>query len=206
MTINIPKAWERRFKEKINCQSMNLPLKMWLSSFLRVLDKNTIILDSGCGTGEKAYYIYKRGLKVIGIDSSASAIAFAKKNIHGPEFFKKDCIRTGFKPNSFGAIVSIAVLHCFMKRERLKYIRELRRLLSPGGYLFVLVLSSDDTTKSREKEIEKGTFIQSNGIPFHLFTNEEIVSLFNNFKIIELKHHKKKTDKGVMACYTLIMS
>ena len=205
MMINIPKAWERRFKEKIGCQSMDLPLKRWLGGFLKLLDKKAIILDSGCGTGEKADYIYKKGFKVIGIDSSASAIAFAKKHFSGPKFFKKDCIRTGFKPNAFGAIVSIAVMHCFMKRERLEYIRELRRLLLPSGYLFVLVLSSDDTTKSREKENEKGTFIQSNSIPFHLFTNEEIISLFKKFKIIELKHHKKKIKKDIMACYTLIM-
>lgn len=183
---------------------MELSLKRWLGRFLKIIASGSTILDSGCGTGEKAGYINKRGFRVIGIDTSASAIHFAQKQFSDVRFINENCIKTRFKPDSFNAVISIAVLHCFLKKERLQYIKELIRILSPGGYLFILVLSKTDTTKSKGKEIEENTFLSPTGILFHLFEKKELEALFKRFKIIEIKHHTKKSNIETMACYTLI--
>jgi 2-polyprenyl-3-methyl-5-hydroxy-6-metoxy-1,4-benzoquinol methylase len=72
--------------------------------------KGKTVLDAGCGTGELAGLIAKKGAKmVVGIDYSKDAILAAQKNWRAPnlEFFQKDInqIKEKFSPADFAMIL-----------------------------------------------------------------------------------------------------
>lgn len=204
MKIDVVKAWNEKFKNDIKNQGFGLFLKRKLNDFLKIIDKDSRILDLGCGAGEKTFYIAKQGFDVIGIDSSREAINYAKKKFSGIKFYERNVLSTKFKGESFDAIVSIAVFHCFLKEDRKKYVKEINRILKSGGFLFQLVLSSEDEIMKAGKEIENNTYLQKTA-PFHLFAEKEIREYFPNFEFLDFKHHIKKANKKKIAVYTMTL-
>lgn len=188
---------------------MNPLLRFTLNKFLNLLKEGSKILDLGCGEGDKTNYIAGKGFKVIGVDLSKTAIKSAKKNFKNVTFLIRDITNTKLPSNSFDAITSLAVYHTLIVKDRKLYIKEIQRLLKKGGLLFQSFLSSKDETFRKGKEIEKNTFLQKSGIIFHLFTEKEIKEDFKDFKILHLKHHKKRIIKDGkklnIACYTIIL-
>lgn len=89
--------WEKIYED--------IPLEKipWRSApatwFYEFVDGGTIpanaVLELGCGTGEKAIYLAKRGFDVVGIDISQTAIKHARKTtrIEGIEGIKKKILR-----------------------------------------------------------------------------------------------------------------
>jgi len=205
MGIDVKPSWNKKFKENVKNQQFDLFLKRRINAFLKSLNQNSKILDLGCGNGEKAHYIGKLGFNVVGIDASEEAINYAKKNFPAVKFYKKDALSTKFKENSFDAIISIAVFHCFLEKDRKKYIKEINRILKKRGLIFQLVLSYKDETMKSGKEIENNTFLQKLGTPFHLFTKKELEEYFHNFKFFNFKHHKKLINKRQIAVYTMTL-
>ena len=203
--LNVVKAWNENFKKNIRHQQFGMFLKRRLNMFLKKLKRNSKILDLGCGNGEKANYIFRQNFQVVGVDSSKEAIDYAKKNFPEIKFYKRDVLSTKFKAKSFDAIVSIAVFHCFLEKERRRYVKEINRILKSRGLLFQLVLSSEDETKRSYKEIETKTFMQKSGINFHIFTKDEIKDYFSNFKFLNLDYHKKTLNKKQIAVYTMTL-
>lgn len=205
---SIKYAWEKKFQKKIKQQKINPLLRINLNKFLNLLKKNSKILDLGCGEGDKTTYIACKGFKVVGVDSSKTAVKNAKKNFKNIIFLVRDVTNTRLPSKSFDAITSVAVHHVLLEKDRKLYIKEVRRLLKKGGLLFQLVLSSDDETMKQGKEIEKNTFLQKSGVAFHLFTEKELREDFKDFKILHLKHHKKNIikagEKLSIACYITI--
>ena len=97
--------------------------------------KGKTVLDAGCGTGELAGLIAKRGVKrVVGIDYSKDAIAVAQKNWKAPnlEFFQKDINQIKEK---FDIIVSLGTLEHL--DEPFVVLKKLKNLLNPSGSLII---------------------------------------------------------------------
>lgn len=206
MKINVPKIWNKKYQYDINNQlKPNLFLLKNINNFLKLLNKKAKILDLGCGTGNKTNFIHKKGFNIIGIDSSERAISYAKNNYKNMQFYKGNILNTKFADNSFDAIISTAVMHCLIKSQRLKYIKEIKRLLKKNGILFQLVLSSEDQTKIQQKQIETNTFIDKYGLVFHLFTEKELKDYFKDFQFIKFKLNKKKFRNKTIAVYTMIL-
>lgn len=94
----------------------------------------------------------------------------------------------------FTAVSAIHILEHLLAAERLKAAKEINRLLSPDGLLFVRVFATADMRYGKGSEIEENTFVRGNGINYHYFTKEELVQLFSSLKLInyeELKVEKK---------------
>ena len=203
--VNVKTIWNEKFKNNILNQQFNLFLKKELNKFLKLIPRNSKILDLGCGNGEKTNHIANLGFNIIGIDSSKEAISYAKTKFPKLKFYLRNALSTKLKNNSFDAIISIAVFHCFLEKDRKKYVKELNRILKNKGFLFQLVLSSEDETMKKGKEAEQNTFVQKSGIPFHLFTKEELEEYFSNFKCLTFEHHKKKAKNIQIAVYTMVL-
>jgi len=93
------------------------------------------VLDVGCGTGETAYLIAKRGAaQVLGIDYAPGAIAVAEKNYHAPNlsFAVRDVRDVRGK---FDVILSMGTLEHM--DDPFVLLRKLKTILRHGGSLII---------------------------------------------------------------------
>ena len=108
------------------------------------------ILDVGCGSGRLYELFSDRKIEYFGIDFAKRLIKLAKrkysedtgkeekKNI--PTFINIDALRLPFDDNFFDKIFSVAVLHHIPSSEkRLEFLLEIKRVLKPGGEVFLTV-------------------------------------------------------------------
>jgi len=109
------------------------------------------VLGAGCGSGRNLVYFLREGFDVCGVDLSHDAIAQVRSLArtlapHLPEenFRREPVERMSFADGSFDAVLSSAVLH-FAHDEAhwLAMLREMWRVLKPGGVFFSRLASSD---------------------------------------------------------------
>jgi ubiquinone/menaquinone biosynthesis C-methylase UbiE len=98
------------------------------------------VLDIGCGNG-RAYQLFSgMAIEYEGIDASDALIAHAKKNVSDllASFRVGSMTALPFAGASFDAVIAIASLHHVPSREyRRTALREMHRVLKPGGTLFM---------------------------------------------------------------------
>jgi len=104
------------------------------------------VLDIGCGAGRHSLYLQRKGLKVLGIDSSPLAIRICK--LRGLKKTKVMPIEdVNFKPGSFDTIIMIGsnfgLFGSFKKARRL--LKKLRKVTSKNG---LIIASTRDTYKT----------------------------------------------------------
>jgi putative AdoMet-dependent methyltransferase len=96
------------------------------------------VLDIGIGTGGFASRFYQRGSRIVGVDISANMLEQCRERY--PEF---DLHQGAFTPlpfagNSFDAVISSFCFHEVAPEERSAALREVFRVVKPGG-LFCLL-------------------------------------------------------------------
>ncbi|SRR5260370_30332451 len=109
------------------------------------LGSGEYVLDVGCGTGTLAIAAKRRvgaAGKVIGIDASPEMIARARakaaKAAIDIDFRTAAAEALPFPDATFDALLGTTVLHCLPDDARRLCIREMIRVLKPGGRLLVV--------------------------------------------------------------------
>jgi SAM-dependent methyltransferase len=158
------------------------------------------ILDLGCGTGRHLAFLGKIGFEMYGLDASPRALVLANEWIE-EEGIESDIIQQRmeeplpYPTDFFDAIISIQVIHHNLKREINETVKEMERVLRPGGMIFVTFPIHSPAPKSPEddwdlREVEPDTYIPQKGpeagIPHHYFTLGEIPEVFQSFEILDL--------------------
>jgi SAM-dependent methyltransferase len=152
------------------------------------------VLDLGCGTGRHVVYLTKSGFSVFGLDSSPEGIHASRAWLAG-ESLEAD-IRVHdmtaplpFEDGFFDAVVSVQVIHHAVMATIEHIIREMTRVLVPGGFLFVTVPTKKNQGKAFE-QVEKRTFVPldgpEKGLPHHFFTPHELREVFEDFDVDDL--------------------
>jgi ubiquinone/menaquinone biosynthesis C-methylase UbiE len=95
-------------------------------------DKKENILDVGCGAGDLLLSISKYFKKSYGIDPVPDFVLIAKKKNPNSKILKSSAEKLPFPDNYFDYVVSNLV---FQHTEREKAIKEVIRVLKPGGKL-----------------------------------------------------------------------
>jgi glutathione S-transferase len=94
-------------------------------------------LDLGCGTGENVLELSRRGLDAWGLDSTPAAIAAAekKRDERGlrATFVTGDALDLSALGRTFDTVLDCGLFHILEDDERRRYVRELERVLRPGG-------------------------------------------------------------------------
>ena len=141
-----------------NTNSINLALRYEKADvsevqklLIQTFEKNSNILEIGCGSGRDASFMTKNSFDVIAIDGSKTMIEEAKK-IH-PELSEKLFHKT--LPNDLGfdkkidGIYSIATLMHLSKNDLEETISKIYNLLNQNGkFLMSVSLFRDDIDKN----------------------------------------------------------
>ena len=119
------------------------------------------VLDAGCGGGRNLVYMLQNAFDVSATDGDAQAVDAAQRlaasfapHLPATNFRVEAVEALSFADASFDAVVSSAVLH-FARDDRQfdAMIREMWRVLKPGGLLFAR-LASTIGIESRVQRIE----------------------------------------------------
>lgn len=109
------------------------------------LTKHMTVLDIGCGRGDVILHVASKVEKAYGIDYSKDAISLATSalkrfpiNIRKTtEFSVMNIKKLHFPSNTFDLIICIDVFEHLYKEEVEIAMKEIKRVLKPGGVLFV---------------------------------------------------------------------
>jgi SAM-dependent methyltransferase len=102
--------------------------------------KAGIILDFGCGIGITEFYLcsYFPESQVYGYDTSQESIRQARRlNVPGVEFTTGDGGPLPYPDGFFNLIYMNGTLHHIDPAERTRVLGELKRILAPGGFVFI---------------------------------------------------------------------
>ncbi len=106
------------------------------------------VLDAGCGTGDNALHLAAMGLRVVGVDVAATAVAIAREKAASrgldAEFLVADALHLGRLGRVFDTVLDCALLHTFDGDERRAYVASLASVTRPGATAFVLCFSDAD--------------------------------------------------------------
>jgi SAM-dependent methyltransferase len=103
------------------------------------------VLDAGCGLGDNAIYLARRGYEVTGFDSSPTAVEQARArasaagvNVH---FEVADATELTCLDRLFDTVVDSALYHCLDSEDRHGYAKALHRVTTPRARWFVYCFS-----------------------------------------------------------------
>ena len=108
------------------------------------------VLDAGCGGGRNLNYLLKSGFEVCGIDKSPEAVAQVQAlaaslapNLSSRNFRAELVESMSFADDDFDVVISSAVLHFARDEDHwLEMVREMWRVLKPGGIFFARLAST----------------------------------------------------------------
>jgi cyclopropane fatty-acyl-phospholipid synthase-like methyltransferase len=129
-------------KDTKNLTEAILNTNICVSKYLE-LNKNDIVLDAGCGTGNTSIFISESiGAKIYGITLSKTQIKIARKKSskskysHLQEFYIMDFTKTRFKGEFFSKIYGIeSICHACKKID---FLNEGFRVLKKGGKIAII--------------------------------------------------------------------
>ncbi len=109
------------------------------------------VLDAGCGTGRNMTYLIHAGVAVSGIDGDGNAVEAARAQAHAlglasaaERIVEGQIDALPWPDATFDVVVASAVLH-FARDDThfIAMVRELWRVLAPGGLLFCRLASTE---------------------------------------------------------------
>lgn len=102
------------------------------------LPKDGIIVDAGCGTARWPIYLRKLGYRCVGLEISRDAIGLARGVDAQLPILQSDTRRAPVRTGSASGVISLGVVE-HEEAGPDEGLRELRRMLKPGGILVCAV-------------------------------------------------------------------
>ncbi|HEU0297552.1 MAG TPA: class I SAM-dependent methyltransferase [Anaerolineales bacterium] len=95
------------------------------------------ICDMGCGPGQIARYLYRKGVKTLGVDLSPNMVAEAQRLNPEIRFHQGDMLSLPDEENSWGGIAAFYCIIHIPREQIVDALREMKRVLIPSGFLLV---------------------------------------------------------------------
>lgn len=185
--------WDEIFRRDGRVFDAPAPVVLHVAEILQAHGCRRIV-DLGCGSGRHTVFLAQRGFGLLGVDNSPMGLGLTRG------WLKHEGLTAGLvqadmrRPlplcaGGFDGLLSTQVIHHAQLDTVRATAREISRILRPGGVLFVSVpgeLDPDETFV----QIEPATFVPTSGpekgLPHHIFTPEELRSIFPDFSVVEL--------------------
>jgi len=149
--------------------------KPGVDKFISFLNRESKVLDVGCGTGIKAKYLIERGLNVTGIDFSDKCIEIAKREVPEGKFIVSDIKDLSNIRDLFdGLFAQASILH-IPKKEVFDILRNLVAKLKTGGFFYIALKEKKEGRKEEEIVIDNDYGYEYERF-FSYFTMDEIKS------------------------------
>ncbi|MFH9734734.1 class I SAM-dependent DNA methyltransferase [Streptomyces sp. NPDC017260] len=115
-----------------------------MSAFAELVGGEGRVADLGCGPGRVTAHLASLGLRVFGLDLSASMLAIARRENPGLRFEQGSMLELDLPDGALaGAVSWYSSIHT--PRERLPDLfAEVRRVLAPGGHLLLAFQAGDE--------------------------------------------------------------
>lgn len=203
-------VWEKEYRNPkliTNSDEPQLDFKhfvKWLRKDQKVELEGLRVLDLGSGTGKNSLFLAERGCVVEGIELSTTAVKIANQRAKEKQldvvFIEGDIsTKFPFPSKSFDVLIDVVSSNSLTQPERHAYIKECKRVLRSGGYMFVKALCKDGD-KNAENLIkkfpgkEKDTYVMpETGIIERVFSKVDLEKVYQDFKIVRLERKSSYT-------------
>ena len=158
------------------------------------------ILDFGRGTGRHTFYFARNGFNVYGFDQSERAVKRATGLLQAEHLsahlkvWNMAILPLPYQDEFFDVVIAVRVIHHAKLATINAIAKEIHRITAKGGYLYLQVpteLKGRRILEERRCEtLEERTFLplagDEAGIVHHYFTSEELTSIFEGYKQLDL--------------------
>ena len=152
--------YARRISDELRHKALDCRL---LDRFAESVRNSGIACDLGCGPGHIARYLHGRGIQVCGMDLSTGMVERARRLNPGIEFNQGDMRTLPVRDNTWAGIAAFYAIVHFPLPDLDRSLREMMRVLAPGGRLLLSFHIGEDTAQI-ESLWESGAALE-----FHFF-------------------------------------
>lgn len=159
-----------------------------VSSFLANIPKYSLVADIGTGNGK--YLAYRKDITMIGNDMCDGLLNIIKTKDNEALVLRANALHLPYRPSSFDAVISIAVLHHISSYEgRCRFMEGVINVLKPKGKALITVWAREQSIKSTWKHIGNNDFfipwidVEKNQVHdryYHLFSKDELLHIIYN--------------------------
>ncbi|SHF15212.1 class I SAM-dependent methyltransferase [Dysgonomonas macrotermitis] len=119
-------------------------------------------LELGCGLGRFSRFVASRKVEATGVDFSAVAIYKADQRVaedkHRPTYLVGDVTDLKMLSEPFDVSFDVGCFHCLTSEGQQSYVKEVHRLLKPGGTHLVWALDQSPNDMKLSPEYIKKIF------------------------------------------------
>lgn len=183
-------------------------------------DELKIGLDIACGAGRHTFLMSDFGIEAYGIDSSESAIKFAKQRAENENnqgvHFSVQTINELKEEGQYDIIIMWGLFHYLSEEEQKMVLSKINKLLKPGGYLVATIRSIEDSRKRKGKKISESEYLvdyfdenskQPKQTLMKFYDEKHVIAILEkHFKTIEIGHRSIQPigNNGMQSSHWLI--
>lgn len=131
--------WSKgKIDKEVSSIETNSFLGQYKLTFLQYLPKKGKILEGGCGLGQWAIYLRRKGYDIVGVDYAAKTVRLIKAYNNNIPVEIGDITKTRFNDGYFDAYISLGVVEHFLDGPFMA-LEEARRILKKEGLLLISV-------------------------------------------------------------------
>jgi len=188
------------FNKKWTISGKRQPRKCVMKFIDKYFKEDDYVLDYGCGEDRHLEYMAKKGLRVMGLDTSEVAIKKSNDRFDNKEIALSAGMNC-FTSNAYDGIICNRVIEYNDTAGVQDVFIEMSRILKSGAYVFIATRSVKQKSKSHERHIRTNEdggedYSVEGDTIHHYFSEQEIIKLCfaNNFKLCSL--YERKVDES----------
>ena len=124
---------------------------LWAQYLQSLQDEDlTSLLEIGAGTGQAAHFFQSAGLEVVCTDLSPEMVRLCREK--GLDAFEMDFLRLDFPDSHFDGLFAQNCLLHVPKADFADVLQEIRRVVRPGGLIFIVMHGGRSFEGVREED------------------------------------------------------